>query len=107
MAPTPLTAGTMAERLGLSRAEEQRLSALLDTLHAEIGAAAAFGPDSLQAATDAAHRRIEASLPPPARVGFHAWMQEHHEQMRHRMLLDPASSGTMHRSGAPGPGTDR
>jgi hypothetical protein len=88
-----LTVETMASRLGLSSMEERRLGALLDSLHAEILAAIAHGPDSLRAATDAAHRRIDASLPVEARPGFHAWMQEHHEQLMHGLHRGPSIPG--------------
>jgi len=103
-----LTADAMAARLGLSAEEEERLSILLDSLHVEIAAAIPHGPDSLRAATAAAHLRIEASLPEPARPAFHGWMQEHHEHMRHRMHLGPMAPGMMRGGGAmDGTGMDR
>lgn len=80
-----LTASAMSDRLGLSPGEEARLNVLLDSLHSEVMAAAVEGPDALRAATDAAHRRIEASLPAESRPAFHAWMQEHHEHMMRQM----------------------
>jgi hypothetical protein len=80
-----LTAGAMSERLGLSSEQEERLVVLLDSLHAEVLAAAAAGPDALRSATDAAHRTIDASLPPESRPAFHAWMQEHREHMMAQM----------------------
>jgi len=90
LAPPPteamsLTAGAMSERLGLSAEEEARLVVLLDSLHAEVLAAAAAGPEALRSATDAAHRTIDASLPPESRPAFHAWMQEHREHMMTQM----------------------
>ena len=96
-----LTAQGMADRLGLSAQDEARLNALLDTLHQEVLASVAEGPESLRAATDAAHRRIEASLPPEARSGFHGWMREHHEQMMHQMNPGRVGRGPM------GPGMHR
>jgi hypothetical protein len=80
-----LTAGAMSERLGLSSEQEARLVVLLDSLHEEVLAAAAAGPDALRSATDAAHRTIDASLPPESRPAFHAWMQEHREHMMTQM----------------------
>jgi len=80
-----LTAGAMSERLGLSSEQEARLVVLLDSLHAEVLAAAAAGPEALRSATDAAHRTIDASLPPESRPAFHAWMQEHREHMMTQM----------------------
>jgi hypothetical protein len=82
---TSLTAGAMSERLGLSSEQEARLVVLLDSLHAEVLAAAAAGPDALRRATEAAHRTIDASLPSESRPQFHAWMQEHREHMMHQM----------------------
>ncbi|MCA1789291.1 MAG: hypothetical protein LC667_05365 [Thioalkalivibrio sp.] len=59
-----LTPDAMSARLGLSDTEAARLSTLLDSLHTTVTAAAAEGPEALRAATDAAHRRIAASLRP-------------------------------------------
>jgi hypothetical protein len=88
-----LTAGAMSARLGLSSDQEARLVVLLDSLHAEVLAAAAAGPDALRRATDAAHRTIDASLPPESRPAFHAWMQEHREHMMTQMGLGPMMHG--------------
>ena len=84
-----LTATAMAERLGLGPEDEARLIVLLDSLHAEVAAAAVDGPEALRAATGAAHGRIASSLPPESRPAFHLWMQEHHEHMMHQMGLGP------------------
>jgi len=97
---TPLTAAAMSDRLALAPADQARITALLDTLHREISAAMAHGPDSVRAATDAAHRRIEASLPPEARPEFRAWMLGHQQHMMQRLHLGP---GGMHPAGH-GPG---
>src|SRR5688500_1314814 len=56
---TPLTPQAMVERLGLSAAEEQRMVALLDSLHADI---LHHSPDSLESAVRNAQLRIEAAL---------------------------------------------
>jgi len=92
-----LTAEAMSERLGLSPAERARLSALLDSLHAEVTAAAADGADALRAATDAAHGRIEDFLPPGSRPAFHSWMEEHREHVMDRMHPGAMGPGMMHR----------
>ncbi len=84
-----LTAMALAERLGLAPEEEARLSVLLDSLHVEVTAAAADGPEALRAATDAAHAAIAASLPAESRPAFHAWMQEHHEHMMRQLGMGP------------------
>jgi hypothetical protein len=103
-----LTPEALAERLGLSPGEAARLGALLDSLHGDVTAAAADGPEALRAATEAAHRRIEASLPPESRPAFHSWMQEHREHMMHRMHPGAMGPGMMRDgamgSGAPGSG---
>lgn len=88
-----LTASALADRLGLAPEEEARLQALLDSVHVEVTAAAADGPEALRAATDRAHRTIAASLPPESRAAFHEWMQEHHEHMMHRLGMDPTMRG--------------
>jgi hypothetical protein len=90
LAPPPaaamaLTAEAMSERLGLSNEQESRLVVLLDSLHAEVLAAAADGPEALRIATDDAHRTIAASLPLESRPAFHAWMQEHHDHLMRQM----------------------
>jgi hypothetical protein len=97
---TPLTAAAMSDRLGLAPADQARIAALLDTLHGEISGAMVHGPDSVRAATAAAHRRIEASLPPEARPEFRAWMLGHQQHMMQRLHLGP---GGMH-PGGQGPG---
>ncbi len=84
-----LTASSMAERLSLTPDEEARLTALLDSLHVEVTAAAADGPEALRIATDEAHRLIAASLPPESRTAFHQWMQEHHEHMMRQLGMGP------------------
>jgi hypothetical protein len=91
--PMSLTASAMSERLGLSPEEGARLSVLLDSLHAQVTAAAVNGPEALRTATDAAHRRIDASLPPESRPAFHSWMQEHREHMMDQMRLGPMIHG--------------
>jgi hypothetical protein len=101
--PTPsearsLTAGAMAERLGLTSEEEAQLNLLLDSVHTRIIVAAEEGPEALRLATEAAHRRIEASLPPGARDTFHAWMQEHREHMMHHLRHGTGGPGMMHRA---------
>lgn len=78
----PLTAEAMAARLDLSSAEKAHVSALLDSLHADI---LHHSPDSLGPAVRNAQLRIEAALRPDARAEFRAWMQEHHQQLRGRM----------------------
>jgi hypothetical protein len=108
IAAASLTAEALSERLDLSAGDAARLGALLDSLHGEVTAAAADGPETLRAATEAAHRRIEASLPPDSRPAFHAWMQEHREHMMHRMHPGAMGPGMMRDgamgSGAPGSG---
>lgn len=96
---TPLTAEAMAARLDLSSADEARLRALLDSLHAEIHAVVQQDPDSLRAAVRDAQRRIEAVLPADARPEFRAWMQEHHERMMGRMRRGSMGPGMMHGGG--------
>jgi hypothetical protein len=87
----PLTAHAMAARLDLSAADQARVRALLDSMHADMTAAAQQGSDSLLTTARNAHRRIEAALPPDARAEFRAWMHEHHRQ-----LLARIGSGRMH-----------
>jgi hypothetical protein len=96
---TPLTAEAMAARLSLSSAEEARVRALLDSLHAEIRAVVQQGPDSLRTAVRNAQLRIEAALPADARSEFRAWMQEHHAQMMDRMHGGPRDHGGIHEGG--------
>jgi len=102
MEAAPLTAGAMSERLGLTPEEGARMALLLDSLHGEVTAAAVAGPEALRAATEAAHRRIEASLPPESRSAFHAWMQEHRDHMIYRMHSGPMGPGMRHRGGEAG-----
>lgn len=83
--PTALTAAAMSADLGLSPAQEERLVVLLDSLHTQVLAAVADGPEALRAATDAAHATIAASLPADMRPAFHVWMQGHREHMMHQM----------------------
>jgi len=88
---TALTVESLASRIDLSAEDAAGLRALLDSVHADVLAAAAEGPEAVQAATRAAHRRIEASLDPGARRGFRAWMRGHREQMMrsmHRGMMD-------------------
>ena len=87
---TALTPDAMAAHLGLSAAEQAHLRTVLDSLHAELFGQ---GADSLPTAVRNAQLRIEAALPPDARPGFRAWMQEHHEQLRHRMHRGPPGPG--------------
>ncbi|HUF51004.1 MAG TPA: hypothetical protein VMN60_09240 [Longimicrobiales bacterium] len=81
----PLTAQAMVARLDLDATQEVRIRALLDSIHAEILAAAAHGPDSLRAATHGVQHRLEAALPPERRTEFRDWMHEHHRQLIQRM----------------------
>jgi hypothetical protein len=83
--PMPLTARAMAARLGLSPAEEARMSALLDSMHVEVATAAHHGPDSLAATARRVHARVESTLPSHARPAFRAWMHEHHQQLMRRI----------------------
>lgn len=81
----PLTARAMAERLDLTNAEEERVHALLDSLHAELMSAAPQGADSLRVTTHRVQSRLEQALPAAARAEFRTWMHEHHQQLRERM----------------------
>jgi len=98
-----LTPDAMSARLGLSDAEAAGLRTLLDSLHTTVTGAAAEGPVALRAATDAAHRRIEASLRPESRPAFHSWMHENREHMMQRMRRGAMYPGMVH-PGAPMPG---
>ncbi|MEX2472613.1 MAG: hypothetical protein WEA34_10555 [Gemmatimonadota bacterium] len=80
-----LTVESLAEHIDLSAEEAARLRILLDSLHTGVMAAAAEGPEAMRAATQAAHRRIEATLDPGMRPEFRAWMQEHRRHMMRRM----------------------
>jgi hypothetical protein len=80
-----LTATAMAARLDLGPSDEARIRALLDSIHADMSAAAPQGPDSLRSMARSAHMRLEAALPPRARPGFRAWIHDHHNQMMQRM----------------------
>lgn len=95
-AAASLTMEAMAERLDLEPSEEARVRALLDSMHAEVMAAAQAGPDSLLVMARSAHQRLEAALPPDARPAFRAWMAAHHEAMMQRM-----EGRRRHESGAP------
>jgi len=81
----PLTAEALVSHLDLLPSDEARVRALLDSMHADVTAAAAQGPDALAMAAQSAHQRIEAALPPDARPGFRAWVEGHHRQMMERM----------------------
>jgi hypothetical protein len=81
----PLTADALAEYLGLGPTEEAHVRSLLDSMHAEVTAATAAGPEALAAAARNAHQRIEAALPPDARPEFRTWVEGHHRQMMERM----------------------
>jgi hypothetical protein len=86
-----LTVESLARRIDLSPEDAAGLRALLDSVHADVLAAAARGPQAAQAATRAAHGRIEASLDPRARQEFRAWMRGHREHMMrsmHRGMMD-------------------
>jgi hypothetical protein len=88
----PLTSQAMASHLNLAPAEEARIRALLDSMHAEVTAAAQQGPDSLRVAARSAHLRLEAALPPEARPEFRLWMRD-----QHRRMMDRMGGGPMHR----------
>lgn len=90
---SPLTVESLADRIDLSPEDAARLRVLLDSLHGEVMAAAAEGPEALRAATEAAHGRIEASLPPGTRPAFRSWLQEHREHMMRRMHADHMGEG--------------
>jgi hypothetical protein len=97
-APAPLearglTADAVAERLDLSPDEAVRLTALLDSIHGELMTAELESPEARRLATQEAHRRIEASLPPHAAPAFRAWIQEHREHMMHHMGSHPGGPG--------------
>lgn len=81
----PLTAQGMAARLHLTPSDEARIGALLDSMHAQVLAAAQRGPDSLVVTARSVYLRLEAALPPEARPEFRAWMQDHHHQMLERL----------------------
>jgi hypothetical protein len=80
-----LTADALAAHLDLGPAEEARMRALLDSMHVEVAAAAAEGPEALQAVARRAYERLELALPPDARPAFRAWMEGHHHQMMRRL----------------------
>jgi len=96
----PLTAQAMAARLDLDASEEARIRALLDSMHADVIAAARHGPDSLATTARNAHLRLEAALPPHSRAEFRAWLVDHHRQMLERMddarAHEPHSNGSGH-----------
>jgi hypothetical protein len=93
----PLTAQALAARLDLGPSEEAQIRALLDSIHAEVMAAAQQGADSLRTTARSAHLRLEAVLPPDTRPEFRAWMQDHHRWMMERIsdarLHGPGSMG--------------
>jgi len=91
----PLTVESLAERIDLPPEDQARLRALLDSLHAEVVAAAAEGPAALRVEMEAAHARIEASLPPEARPQFRSWLHENREHMMRRMHGDHMGRGRM------------
>lgn len=80
-----LTVESLAEHIDLSAEEAARLRILLDSLHTGVMAAAAEGPETLRAATEAAHHRIEEALDPAVRPEFRRWLQEHRQHMMRRM----------------------
>jgi hypothetical protein len=94
----PLTVQGMVEHLGLTGADEARVRALLDSMHADVLTAAEQGPEALAEAARAAHGRLEAALPEDARPGFRSWMEAHHRQMMERM--QGGGIGPMHDPGA-------
>jgi hypothetical protein len=98
----PLTAEALAADLGLAAAEEARIRVLLDSMHADVMAAAAGGPEALAAAARSAHERIEAALPPHARVGFREWVQLHHRQMMERGVPHGGAGPPAHGPGGSG-----
>lgn len=89
----PLTVESLAERIDLPPEDQGRLRALLDSLHAEVVAAAAEGPAALRVEMEAAHARIEASLPPEARPQFRSWLHENREHMMRRRHGDHMGRG--------------
>jgi len=100
-AAMPLTAEALVSHLDLRPGDEARVRALLDSMHADVTAAAVQGPDALAMAAQSAHQRIEAALPPDARPGFRAWVEGHHRQMMERMGGE-AMHDVMHGGGMPG-----
>jgi hypothetical protein len=92
---SPLTVESLAERIDLPLEDQVRLRALLDSLHAEVVAAAARGPAALRMEMEAAHERIEASLPPRARAEFRSWLHENRAHMMRRMHGDHVGRGMM------------
>ena len=92
----PLTTRAMAARLDLDPAAEARMRALLDSMHAEVTAAAQHGPDSLAAAARRVHLRVEAALPPDARPAFRVWMHEQHRQLMRHLGRGSAAHGARH-----------
>jgi hypothetical protein len=88
-----VTVESLAERIDLSSEEAARLRALLDSLHADVMAAAGEGSEALRAATETAHERIEGSLDPEVRQDFRAWLQEHREHMMRRMRAEMMGGG--------------
>ncbi|MEX2529685.1 MAG: hypothetical protein WD960_02845 [Gemmatimonadota bacterium] len=85
----PLTAEAMLSRLDLEAGQETEVRALLDSLHGEMMAVVQRNPDSLHAAAQEAHRRIESALPPDARHEFRAWVHEHRSRLLGHMPGHP------------------
>lgn len=81
--PEPLTVDGLIESLELPPDAATHVRALFDTIHADLVAAARVGPDSMAAAAEQAHDRIEEALPPESRNGFHEWLRAHH-----RLLME-------------------
>jgi hypothetical protein len=84
-APHDLTVEALADQLDLDPAVEARVRLLVDSMTIMVAEAARHGPDSLRLAARRAHERIEAALPPDARTRFRAWVEDHHEELMHRM----------------------
>jgi hypothetical protein len=92
----PLTAEALVAHLDLAPTDAARIRALLDSMHVDVVAATAEGPEALAAAARTAHERIEAALPPDARPGFRSWVDDHHRQMMERMQSGGLHGGGMH-----------
>ena len=81
----PLTLTALSEALDLDAAQQTRVGEVLDSLEAEIAAAASRGADSLREVARTASRRLEESLPSDRRSGFRTWMQQHGQRMMRDM----------------------
>jgi hypothetical protein len=92
---TPLTAEALADHLDLRPSDAERVRALLDSMHADVLAATAEGPEALAATARLAHERLEAALPPDARPAFRSWVEGHHRQMMERMQRAGMHEGRM------------